>query len=95
MANKTITIDNITYILAPLTFGQGKAIFRAENKAADINTPLLCASLNNVDQGERTDAYIDAIPYSHAMQLLPEILELNGLKKPGEGKPGEDQPATV
>jgi hypothetical protein len=90
MANKTIEIDETTYIIAPLNFGQGKELFHSNGEQKEINTPLLRYSLNNVDGGTRTDDDIDGLPYVHAMQLILECLEINGLRKP---KPGEEQPA--
>jgi hypothetical protein len=89
MANKTIPIEDKNYNIAPLTFGQGKELFAGADPKADINTPLLRYSLNNAGT-TYADADIDAIPYPHAMQLIPACLEINGLRRP---KQGEDQPA--
>jgi len=93
MANKTVVIEETTYILGPLTFGQGKELF-GPKAPDDINTPLLCYSLNNADGGARTATDIDALPYPHAMQLILACLDGNGLRKP-KGEPGEEQPAKV
>ena len=93
MANQTIVIEQSTYVIAPLKFGEGRELFSTESKLADLNGPLLRMSLNNADGGTRTDADIDALPYPHAMQLIPACLEINGLHRPKAADAGEEQPA--
>ena len=93
MANKTVVIEVTNYIIGPLTFGQGKELFTSDGTLRDINTPLLRHSLNNADGGTRTDADVDALPYPHAMELIGECLELNGLRKAKAGEQGEAEPA--
>jgi hypothetical protein len=93
MKTKTIVIDDTTYVIGALKFGQGKELFTGEVK--DINTPLLTYSLNNADNGTRTSAEIDNLPYTDAMRLLPECLDINGMRATKPVGQGEEPAAPV
>jgi hypothetical protein len=76
---KTLSINNETYTLAPMTFGEGREIFRAGSDPFEANCAMVAACLNHGDGGQRSAADIKALPYPTGHALVVACLELNGL----------------
>jgi len=84
--NRTIELEGRRYIIAPMTFGQGRQIFKPDGDAFESNCTMVAACLNNADGGTRTAADIEALPYSDGSTLMNACLDLNGLRATGEAE---------
>ena len=78
--NRTVTIEDRTYQIAPMKFGQGRVIFTADADPFEANCAMVATCLNNADGGMRTGADVQALPYPDGTALVLACMELNGLK---------------
>jgi hypothetical protein len=90
---KTVTVNDRTYQLAPMKFGEGRQIFQPGADAFDANCAMVAAGLNNADGGTRTADDVKAMPYPDGAALVLACLEINGLKKTGEAPAAPDRPS--
>jgi hypothetical protein len=89
--DRTVKIDDRTYTVAPLRFGQAREIFSSGKDAFDANCEMVAACLNNGESsdlgGKDADWTADKVkdlPYPDGQALMLACLEINGLKKVGE-----------
>lgn len=83
---KEVKVGDAFYNLAPMSFGQGREIFKAGVDVFESNCRMVAACLNNADSGTRTAEDVLALPYPDGSALVFACLEINGLRpaKPGE-----------
>ena len=78
--NRTITIEDRDYSIAPMRFGQSRDIFSPGIDPFDSNCRMVAACLNNADGGARTIEDVQNLPYTDGNALVTACIEMNGLK---------------
>jgi hypothetical protein len=84
--NRTITIEDRYYIIAPMRFGQSRDIFSPGIDPFDSNCAMVAACLNNADDGKREPSDIEALPYPDGNALVFACLDLCGLRPGASGE---------
>jgi len=78
------------YTIARLTYEQGRAIFGQEMRVLSWTVQLICACLNNADNGSRDDLRtfeeISNLTVAEMRDLVSACLEINGLRKKRTGE---------
>ena len=82
---RTITVDDRTYTIAPMTFGEGREIFKPGADPFEANCEMVAACLNHTDDSTRWSAEkVQMLPYPDGQALVLACMELNGLRAKGE-----------
>lgn len=87
MKTEAVTIDNATYVLAPLNFSQyEESMFDSEGHMLErIKVgAAVAASLENAKSEQ--NAPFKEIPAGHVIQLLKPVLKISGLESSSEGE---------
>jgi hypothetical protein len=82
-ALRTLTFGSRSYTIARLTDEQGHAIFGPELKVFSLGAQLVCASLNNADNGSRDESRIFkelALTEPELVELISACFAINGLR---------------
>jgi hypothetical protein len=86
---RTITVDDRTYTIAPMTFGEGREIFKPGADPFEANCEMVARCLNNARRNPADDdrwsaEQVQMLPYPDGQALVLACMELNGLRAKGE-----------
>jgi hypothetical protein len=94
--NRTVTVEDRTYTIAPMTFGQGREIFKPDADPFEANCAMVAACLNNAHVAPEpalSAADVQSLPYPDGQALVLACMELNGLRSKGEAGAAQDRPS--
>lgn len=82
MKTKSVTIDDTTYVIAPLNFDQYESHFFNED-GSPLARPRIGAAVRDSLANAKglTNPPYEEIPAGHVLKLAPEIAEASGLEK--------------
>ena len=96
---KTITVNGRTFTIAPMTFGEGRDIFKPGADPFEANCQMAAACLTHGGQAGTawTVDSVKQLPFPVGQALVLACLEINGLRETttGEASAGGDARATA